>query len=184
MEKPKAEMPRTPQLRLLDALREARVESAERSDVVVDLHDAELARLDLLNDALDGLFAEIPATIDLFDRGLTHGDTPRLWIDMIAHVAMGRDRRVYRFIQDTRHGARLLAETPSIEEMVSAITRYVARRMIERERALAADERRMPRAARLIHRRRFWRDLRNFFLGIVLGIAAVFAAVWFTISRF
>jgi hypothetical protein len=37
---------------LKSAVREARIEAAERSAVVVDLRDAEVARLELLNDAL------------------------------------------------------------------------------------------------------------------------------------
>ena len=44
--------------RLKDALRRARIDTAERSGVVVDLHDAEVARLELLNEALDPLFSK------------------------------------------------------------------------------------------------------------------------------
>ena len=62
-------------------MRKARVDQAERTGVVVDLHDAEVARLELLNEALDPVFAEIPAEVDLFDRGISRGETPRLWID-------------------------------------------------------------------------------------------------------
>ncbi|MGH6784568.1 MAG: hypothetical protein ACREBP_08100 [Sphingomicrobium sp.] len=72
-------------------MREARIEAAERTGVVVDLRDAELARLELLDEALDPLFAEISAEVELFDRGISRGDTPRLWLDAIAHVEMGRD---------------------------------------------------------------------------------------------
>src|SRR5918998_1628950 len=104
--------------RLKDALRRARMDAAERTGVVVDLHDAEVARLELLNEALDPLFAEIPAEIDLFDRGISRGETPRLWVDAIAHVAMGRDKRVYRFVQDTRYGRKVLAETHELPELV------------------------------------------------------------------
>ena len=104
---PPAEEPK-PQ-RLKDALRRARVDSAERTGVVVDLHDAEVARLELLNDALDSLFEELPADVDLFDRGISKGETPRLWIDVVAHVSMGRDKRVYRLVQDTRYGRKILA---------------------------------------------------------------------------
>ena len=82
--------------------------------MVVDLRDAELARLELLNEALDPLFEEIPPEIELFDRGISRGDTPRLWIDAIAHVAMGRDKRRYRFVQDTRYGRKVLAESNDI----------------------------------------------------------------------
>src|ERR1700743_3334917 len=93
------------------AMHAARVEAAERTSVVVDLRDAELARLELLNEALDKLFAEIPSEVDLFDRGISRGDTPRLWIDAVAHVSMGRDKRMYRFLHDTRIGRRVLAES-------------------------------------------------------------------------
>src|ERR1700752_77069 len=80
--------------RLKDALRKARIDAAERTGVVVDLHDAEVARLELLNEALDPVFAEIAAEVDQFDRGIARGETPRLWIDVIAHVSMGRDKRI------------------------------------------------------------------------------------------
>ncbi|MEW6639719.1 MAG: hypothetical protein AB1586_04370 [Pseudomonadota bacterium] len=122
--------------RLRDALRKARIEAADRSAVVVDLRDAEVARLEILNDALDPLFAEIPDNVDLFDRGLSRGDTPRLWIDVVAHVVMGRDKRIYRFVQDTRFGRIVLAEAHDVKSIVDAVTDYVARRMIEREHAL------------------------------------------------
>ena len=72
--------------RLRDALRQARIEAADRAGVIVDLRDAELARLDILNDALDELFAQVPDEVELFDRGISRGETPRLWIDMVAHV--------------------------------------------------------------------------------------------------
>jgi hypothetical protein len=165
--------------RLKDALRRARIDAAERTGVVVDLHDAEVARLELLNEALDPLFAEIPAEIDLFDRGISRGETPRLWIDAIAHVAMGRDKRVYRFLQDTRYGRKVLAENVSIPEITEAVTRYIAQRIIERERALAepgtpplADVR---REVLLEVRRRRWRAVRAFVFGLAAGVAVLVA---------
>src|SRR3954468_24807822 len=89
---------------LQEAVREARIEAAQRSAVVVDLRDAELARLELLEEALKPLFNDIPSNVELFDTGISQGDVPRLWIDVIAHVEMGRDKRQYRFVQDTRYG--------------------------------------------------------------------------------
>jgi len=124
--------------RLRDALRQARIEAADRTGVVVDLRDAEVARLEILNDALDPLFDEIPAGIELFDRGISQGDVPRLWIDMIAHVVMGRDKRIYRLVQDTRFGRKVLAESHDVAVMVKAVTDYIARRLVEREQVLAA----------------------------------------------
>jgi hypothetical protein len=159
---------------LKDAVRQARIESAERTGVVVDLRDAEAARLELLSEALNPVFAEIPREVELFDRGLSKGDVPRLWIDAIAHVAMGRDKRIYRFVQDTRFGRKVLAESPEIADMVGAVTRYVAGRLVERERALAGngqspiyDARRPPRRSGAG---------RAFTLGVIVGVAALFAA--------
>src|SRR3981189_2133812 len=161
--------------RLKDALRKARVESAERSGIVVDLHDAEVARLELLNEAIEPLFGEIPAEVDLFDLGISRGETPKLWIDAIEHVAMGRDKRMYRFVQDTRYGRKVLAESVNIPEMAEAVTKYLAQRLIERERALSdsgvtgiADPR---RAARWEHRRRRRRAIRAFIFGVLAGFA-------------
>src|SRR6201990_1139529 len=124
--------------RLRDALRKARIEAADRTAVVVDLRDAEVARLEILNEALDPLFSEITDTLDLFDRRISRGDNPRLWIDVVAHVMMGRDKRIYRFVQDTRFGRTVLAETHDVPVIVNAVTDYVARRMIEREHAMVA----------------------------------------------
>src|ERR1700757_531024 len=123
-------------IRLRDALRQARIEPADRTGVVVDLRDAEVARLEILNEALDPLFAQVPADIDLFDRGISQGETPRLWIDVVAHVVMGRDKRSYRFVQDTRFGRIVLAESHDVPAIVDAVTDYTARRMIEREHAI------------------------------------------------
>jgi hypothetical protein len=162
---------------LMDAVRAARIDAAERSGVVVDLRDAELARLELLNDALDPLFKEIPASIDLFDRGISRGDTPRLWIDAIAHVAMGRDKRIYRFVQDTRFGRTVLAESYEVPAIVDAVTHYVARRLVERERALADDASSNQvvarRAAELDRRSRRWKTFRTFVFGLVVGIGVL-----------
>ena len=166
--------------RLKEALRKARIEQADRSSIVVDLHDAEIARLELLSDALDPLFEEIPTEVDLFDRGLSRGENPRLWIDAVAHIDMGRDKRVYRFLQDTRYGRKVLAETNNVVEIVEAITKYVAQRIIERERALAdgyfpaMGDLRLE--ARFQRRRRHWRAIRAFLFGLLVGFAALIAA--------
>ena len=61
---------------LTQAVRQARVDQAERSGVVVDLHDADLARLEILNEALDPLFQEVPPEVDLFDRGSVAAGDP------------------------------------------------------------------------------------------------------------
>src|SRR3954453_9230985 len=139
-------------LRLRDALRQARIEAADRTGVVVDLRDAEVARLEILNEALDPLFEQVPERLDLFDRGISQGENPRLWIDVVAHVAMGRDKRIYRFLQDSRFGRIVLAESHDVPVIVEAITDYVARRMVVREQALVATP--IPEPAPVSNRRR------------------------------
>jgi hypothetical protein len=154
---------------LKQAVHQARVEAAERSSVVVDLRDAEVARLELLNEALDPLFAEIPPEIQLFDRGLSRGETPRLWIDAVAHVAMGRDKRIYRLLQDSRVGRHVLAESHEIPEIVKAVTEYVARRLVERERALEEDPDFIGRVGRQEVARERRRRRRRIFGALVFG---------------
>ena len=92
---------------------------------------------EILNEALDPLFAEIPDHVDIFDRGISQGDQPRLWIDVVAHVVMGRDKRTYRLVQDTRYGRIVLSESLDVAATVEAVTDYVARRIVEREQAIA-----------------------------------------------
>jgi hypothetical protein len=163
---------------LREAVREARIEVAERSGVVVDLRDAELARLELLNEALDPLFADIPSYIELFDRGISKGDVPRLWIDVIAHVEMGRDKRQYRFVQDTRYGRAVLAESHESADMVQAVTRYVARRLVERERALTDDAPfGQASSQKLLEQERHrgqMRAVHYFIYGVVVTVAVLF----------
>ncbi len=158
-------------VRLRDALRQARIEAADRTGVVVDLRDAEVARLEILNDALEPLFAQIPEQVDLFDRGISQGDTPRLWIDVVAHVLMGRDKRIYRFVQDTRFGRIVISESHDVAAIVDAVTDYVARRMIEREHALVATPAPAKPEAAKKPRRRGW---GMFLLGFILGAVALF----------
>src|SRR3954470_673132 len=166
-------------MRLRDALRKARIEAADRTGVVVDLRDAEVARLEILSEALDPLFAQIPDHIDLFDRGISQGENPRLWIDVVAHVAMGRDKRIYRLLQDSRFGRSVIAESREVPVIVQAVTDYVARRMVEREHALVATP--MPEPAPVEKRRRsgFW----TFALGFILGALALFGLALFATLR-
>ena len=131
------------------------------------------------SDARCGVFI----CVELFDRGVSKGDVPRLWIDVIAHVEMGRDKRQYRFVQDTRYGRAVIAEAYELPVMVEAVTRYVARRLVERERALADDvwsgQVAADRIARLERSRQRWRVVLTFVLGLILGAAALFALALF-----
>ena len=121
------------------ALREVRIAHAERNDVVVELQEAEQARLELLAEALQGVFDDLPQDHEQLLTGLLPGRPPRYWVDATAFVVMGRDKRRYEFVKDTRLGRTALAESNSVEAIADAVTRYVAERIVEREQAVEAD---------------------------------------------
>lgn len=126
--------------RLVDAVRHVKIAAAERSDVVVDMKEADRARLELLAQRLRPVFDDVPADDERFDFALSCGLQPRLWIDATAHVMMGRDRRTYRFVRDTRIGRAILAEAVDPGPVTEAVTTYIAERLHERELAFAAGE--------------------------------------------
>ena len=76
--------------------------------------------------------------------------------------------------------AESLAESHEIADIVKAVTDYVARRLIERERALDEDPDFItriarPEAVRTLRRRR-WREWGTLALGFVLGVIALLLA--------
>jgi hypothetical protein len=137
--------PAAPSLR--DALRRARAESAEKSGVLVELRTAEMVRLDLLKEALEPVLAQVPDDIDLFETAIMPGDPARLFVDQLGFVEMDHDKRTYRFLQDTRYGRRLIAQSDKLPVILPAMTDYIARRLVEREKALASDLTEAPPAA-------------------------------------
>lgn len=122
--------------KLTDAIRDVKNAMADRDDVVVDMREAHRMRLDLLAAELAPVFADVPADMDSFDFAVSSGLQPRLWIDAVSHVAMGRDRRTYRFLKDTRIGRVVLAESTEMKPVVDQVTKYVAERIVERQRMM------------------------------------------------
>jgi hypothetical protein len=120
--------------RLSAAILEVKTALADRDDVVHDLRDLQRARLELLQQDLQDVIDDAPD--DTFDFAISSGEQPRFWIDAVAHVALGRDRRTYRFVRDTRAGRVVLAESGEMEPIARAVTRYVAERIVERRRQL------------------------------------------------
>lgn len=125
--------------RLVDAVRRMKINDAERNDVVVDMKEADRARLELLAERLEDVFESVPIDDDRFDFALSSGTQPRLWIDATSHVMMGRDRRIFRFVRDTRLGRVVLCESPDMHKIADQVTDYIAERMLERERVLAGE---------------------------------------------
>jgi len=129
------------------AIRRARLERAEQAEAISDVRAFEIARLQLLESAIKPVLAQVPAEVDMFDLAIAPGERPRLFLDMISFAEMAHDKRTYRFYHDTRYGRVLIAESPKIERVVAAMTNYIARRLVERERFLAADWREAQPAA-------------------------------------
>jgi len=125
---------------LSDAVREVKIAAAERQDVIVDMKEADRARLELLYNELQPVFDEVSEDDDQFDFALSSGAQPRLWVDAVAHVHMGHDRRTFRFVLDRRYGRSVLAETDDLMKMADQVTIYIAERTVERQRFLAGDD--------------------------------------------
>ena len=124
--------------RLADAVRQAKIAAAQRSDVVVDIREADRARLEILLEELQPLIDELPPEDDFFDFTLSGGTHPRIWIDGTANILMARDRRTYRLVRETRLGRVMLAESAEARVIADRVTDYVAERIVERDQAFAA----------------------------------------------
>ena len=125
--------------RLSAAILEVKTARADRDDVVHEIRDLQRARLDLLKQELQDVIEDVPED-ETFDFAVSSGTQPRLWIDAVAYVAIGRDRRTYRFLRDTRAGRVVLAESEDVQPVADAVTRYVAERIVERKRQLEEPE--------------------------------------------
>ena len=180
--------------KLSDAIRDVKNAFADRDDVVVDMREAHRMRLDLLAAELAPVFADVPADMDNFDFTVSSGLQPRLWIDAVSHVAMGRDRRTYRFLKDTRIGRVVLAESTEMKPVADSVTRYVAERIVERQRMMEGGVEPavagMKRAAvaeaepplRSTERSRRWSSflsgLGAIAAGVLVGLAVSIALFW------
>lgn len=181
-------VPHTRMRSLRDAIRKVQLGEVERSDVVVELQDTERARLDMLADELKDVFKEIPEDDDQFALQILSGSTPRLWIDATSHVAVGGDRRTYRFLKDTRLGRVVILETANIDDMADCLTEYIAERVLEREKALEGDWlnnrlRQVARDSQVVRvraPRTPWLSVFGAFgVGLAAGIIGLVAFAWF-----
>lgn len=125
--------------KLGDAIRGAQVAAADRGDVVIDMKEADLARIEILAQDLKPVFDEVPDDDLQWDFAVSAGLQPRLWIDATSHVMMGRDRRTYRFVRDTRLGRVVVAESTEVGPISDAVTNYIADRIVERQRLMEGE---------------------------------------------
>lgn len=176
--------------RLSDAMREVKNANADRDDVVVEMREATRTRLELLAQELEPVFADVPRDEAMFDFAISSGTQPRLWIDAVSHVAMGHDRRTYRFLRDTRLGRVVLAESTDMKPVADRVTRYIAERMVERQRLVEGDVTMLPRgedgagADKAAHPGRWSSFLTGLALVVVGGAVGVIGMLLFLSQRF
>lgn len=184
---------------LRDAMRKVRLAEAERTDVIIELQETEKARLEILLEELADVITEIPDDDEQFALQVVPGNPPRLWIDLTSHVVMGRDRRTYRFVKDTRLGRTVILETDEAGLVADCITEYIAERIIERERALESDwllKRLNLDAEKALHAAEerkvaerkadkpsagggYWSAIGTFLIGLAIGIGGLIGYAWF-----
>ncbi|MCW2305705.1 hypothetical protein [Rhodobium gokarnense] len=124
---------------LREAVQQARIAEADRSDALEQRRQTEQVRLELVARELEGVFAEARDKSDQFICEISAGATPRLWIDATSHVVMASDIHTYRFLKDTRLGRIVLAETDDTGALADRVTVYIAERVVDLERAVEAD---------------------------------------------
>ncbi len=164
-----------------DAIREARLEEAQRLDVTADNRDGEMARLELLRAELETIFAEIPREDDRFNLSLVPSRPARLWIDLFTYVAIDEGAGAYLFVRNSENGRRTLFSTSNVADMADRIMTYVAHEIVRRERMEAAlmdhgvrqeiitpEDKGAPSRMALM----------AFVIGVLTGAAGLFAAVW------
>ena len=176
-------------LDLQAAVQAARLEQAQRDDAAAELQEEERVRLSMLEDALEGVFNDLPESQRDLALAILPGDPPRFWVDATSHVAMGRDKRTYRFVKDTRVGRTLLHEGTHVDAVADAVTRYVAERIVERQRAVeenwAISRNRRMRKSRATdpgyQQRSVLLTFIVFGFGMLTGAALLLTYAWFVV---
>lgn len=142
------------------ALRRARRDAADRAQeqTPAGRRVGERARLEHLLAALAPILRRLPKDAEMFDVGVTQGfdrdgaeGRPRLFLDMIGFVECAPGGG-FRLVQSTRHGRVNIGEASDLAGARRLVADYFARRIVEREQALASDRTVEDAALRLIRR--------------------------------
>lgn len=165
-----------------EAIREARLEEAERLNVTADYRDGEIARLELLKAELETVFAEIPKQDDRFNLTLVPSRPARLWIDLFTYVCVDEASGAYLFVRNSENGRRTLFSANNVADMADRIMTYVAHEIVRRERMEAALQTQGTRQTIMMGQPDTGSGSRivmlAFVIGVLAGAAGLFAAVW------
>jgi hypothetical protein len=171
---------------LREAIRQARLEEAERLDLSADQRDGEMARLELLAAELEDIFKELPPEDDRFNLVLVPSRPARLWIDLFTYTAVDDASGAYLFVRNSENGRRTLFSSNNVAEMADRIMRYIAHEIVRRERmegALAETTRvELGGAAPAPAKTPIGVVMAAFGIGLLTGVAGLFVAVWLSVS--
>ena len=171
---------------LREAIRQARLEEAERLDLSADQRDGEMARLELLAAELEDIFEELPPEDDRFSLVLVPSRPARLWIDLFTYAAVDDASGAYLFVRNSENGRRTLFSSNNVAEIADRIMRYVAHEIVRRERmeaALAETARvELGAAAPAPAKTPIGVVMAAFAIGLLTGAAGLFVAVWLSVS--
>ncbi len=121
-----------------DALRKARLAEAAQLDAFQNVKEARGLRLAALRESLLPHLKGHPLAEGFNELAIQPGETPRLWIDLISSVVVEPDTRNYRLEQERDGRREVLHETDDLKDMSAAVLRYIAHRVIAREKAAAS----------------------------------------------
>ncbi len=182
------------EVRVLDlskSMERIKSQQADRDDVVVELNQSQLTRLELLARDLQSVFDQVPEENDQFEFALTKGETPRLWIDMSTHVRMGALPHQYELVKDTRMGRTIMAATTDKERIGQVVTDYIADKILERERLIEGEWVAMSGydfddavenesgETKIQIKRSGWQAFVWFCAGAIIGISSLFLWAWY-----
>jgi hypothetical protein len=122
---------------LAEAMGRAREQHTVRDTMRTDARVNAQQRLEMLRLKLTPVFEAIPRDAEQFNLGVVTAEKPRLYIDIIGYVEMTSHLKGYRLMQETRRGVQNLAESNDEAGIIAMVTDYIARRLVDRERALA-----------------------------------------------
>lgn len=117
-----------------EALKKARLAEAAHLDALLNVREARSLRLAALREDLLPYLAGHPMAEGFSDLTLQPGETPRLWIDLISFVVVEPDTRSFRLEQDREGRRELLHETADLDDMSRVLLKYIAHRVIAREK--------------------------------------------------
>jgi hypothetical protein len=119
------------------AMREARRAEAAHRDALQNVSDAKALRLIDLQERLIQALPENSDVLNLVDLRFEPGEEPCLFVDLLTSVTIEPDAYTFRLSQDRDYRRETLLDTGSADEMVRHILKYVAHRLIARERRQA-----------------------------------------------